>query len=330
MWWEAHGKERPARPAGGPSAPPLWRHVVAGASAGWATAIITCPLDVVKARLQTQHLIPAGAAEPRLRGATMASLRAIWAAEGIAGLYRGLTPTLFGYIPALGLYFPAYQYLKGRIAAHRGTSPDSDPIVHLAAAMAAGAFGNVLVNPVWLVRTRLMTQHMLLPPPSTFPLAQPPSAAATAAESQIYKGPVDAFRSIYRNEGLRGFYKGASASVVGVLHIAIQFPLYEWLKRRLHSAFPSDHAYPLQIVAASITSKVIASSATYPHEVVRSRLQIQRHGAQRYSGPIDAIRKIWLEEGIAGFYGGLRTNILRVIPASATTFVTFELILRHL
>lgn len=73
---------------------------------------------------------------------------------------------------------------------------------------------------------------------------------------------LEAFISIGRHEGIRGFYKGLGPSLVGVSHVAIQFPLYE----RLKSTF-SDKSKDVQIIYASSISKMIASTITYPHEV---------------------------------------------------------------
>lgn len=45
-----------------------------------------------------------------------------------------------------------------------------------------------------------------------------------------YKHTLDAALTIYRQEGLRAFYKGLTPSLIGVSHVAVQFPLYEQLK----------------------------------------------------------------------------------------------------
>jgi len=45
---------------------------------------------------------------------------------------------------------------------------------------------------------------------------------------------------------------------------------------------------------------------------------------------VDCIRKISAAEGVAGFYRGCATNLMRTTPAAVITFTSFELILRQL
>lgn len=45
-----------------------------------------------------------------------------------------------------------------------------------------------------------------------------------------YRHTLDAALTIYRTEGLKAFYRGLFPSLLGILHVAVQFPLYEQLK----------------------------------------------------------------------------------------------------
>lgn len=89
-----------------------------------------------------------------------------------------------------------------------------------------------------------------------------------------------------------------------------------------------------------VGEKSVASTATYPLQVMKARLQ-QRSQAievsettgeiivtkREYSGVIDCTKKIWKNEGIYGFFKGCVTNALRVAPSAAVTFVTYEFVL---
>jgi solute carrier family 25 (mitochondrial folate transporter), member 32 len=84
----------------------------------------------------------------------------------------------------------------------------------------------------------------------------------------------------------------------------------------------------------------IASTTTYPLQVIKSRLQ-QRSGEsleltssgdlkvvrKEYIGFISTVRRIWVAEGIHGFFKGCITNAARVAPGAAITFLVYESVL---
>jgi solute carrier family 25 folate transporter 32 len=83
-----------------------------GALAGVASGIVTCPLDVIKTKLQAQG----GFARRRAPTHTSQMYRGmigtgstIWRSEGIRGLYRGLGPMLLGYLPTWAVYLTVYD-----------------------------------------------------------------------------------------------------------------------------------------------------------------------------------------------------------------------------
>jgi solute carrier family 25 (mitochondrial folate transporter), member 32 len=207
-------------------------------------------------------------------------------------------------------------------------------------------------NPIWVIKTRLM--------------AQVSSRASKEARTPWhYRSTLDAFRKMYRAEGLRVFYSGLAPALLGLTHVAIQFPLYEYFKKEFTGlemgqiSNDDEKTHMFGILAATFLSKICATSATYPHEVLRTRLQTQQrtwptpsqddvsfrgsHGGQfrsgvigsassdgminsyrRYSGVINTCRTILKEEGWRAFYNGMGTNMVRAVPAAMTTMLTFE------
>lgn len=87
---------------------------------------------------------------------------------------------------------------------------------------------------------------------------------------------------------------------------------------------------------------VTAMVITYPHVVIRARQQDQRtplHGDMRDgvkqarkkgTSMVTMVQQAIQREGFKGLYSGLRIDLVRVLPANAITFVTFEHIKKYL
>ncbi|KAH9989686.1 mitochondrial carrier [Russula compacta] len=308
--------------------------IIAGAGGGLVASIATCPLDVVKTKLQAQRATLGQADYLGISG----TFRSIILYDGFRGLYRGLGPTILGYLPTWAIYFAVYDGIKTRfgelppgmdaqIAKSERLYPAPSakgyqPIVrehswslHILSAMAAGACSTICTNPFWVIKTRFMTQ---------------------SRDETRYRHTLDAAVTIYRSEGIRAFYRGLLPSLLGIFHVAVQFPLYEQLKIIAQRHSPDRSLSANAILFCSAIAKMTASVATYPHEVVRTRLQTQRRllvssGAPRKrTGIVRTTKHIIHFEGWRGLYRGLSVNLIRTVPNSAVTMLTYELLMRHL
>lgn len=142
-------------------------------------------------------------------------------------------------------------------------------------------------------------------------------------------------KQVLKKEGMRGFYKGTGISLLGNSHGAVQFAVYEPLKNIWRKYLAREHTIrgtPPEDLKLSNTAtlvisgsaKIFAGTITYPYQVIRSRLQTY-HAEETFGKGIRGVaKKVWRETGWKGFYRGLGTNIVRVLPATWVTFLVYE------
>ncbi|SCU94578.1 LAME_0F08020g1_1 [Lachancea meyersii CBS 8951] len=292
---------------------------LAGAMAGFLAGVTVCPLDVAKTRLQAQGL---RSGSVKYYNGIVGTLTTIVRDEGVRGLYKGLVPIIMGYFPTWMIYFTVYEKSKKR---YPQLFPSSDFLSHSLSALTAGSVSTILTNPVWVVKTRLMLQTHV------------------DKNTTHYKGTFDAFYKIYTTEGFKTFYAGLLPSLFGLFHVAIHFPIYEKLKVWLHCSRSfadfEDHKLDIaRLITASSVSKMVASTLTYPHEILRTRMQLKAPPAENKNalrpttnhGLIRLVSCTYKAEGLKGFYSGFTTNLVRTVPASAITLVSFEYFRKYL
>jgi solute carrier family 25 (mitochondrial folate transporter), member 32 len=316
------------------SLPKAWISPLCGAGAGLASGIVTCPLDVIKTKLQAQGGFAARnnkgghASSAQIYRGILGTGSVIWKEEGIRGMYRGLGPMLMGYLPTWAVYLTVYENTRDFYYDACG----SWWVARCYSSLTAGACSTVLTNPIWVIKTRLMSQ----------------SNRGTTDGMRApwhYTSTLDAARKMYRAEGIRAFYAGMTPALLGLTHVAVQFPLYEWFKMKFTGYGMGEHprdgnSHFIGISAATFLSKVCASTATYPHEVLRTRLQTQQRHSNigssdgmrapvlRYRGILHTCKVMLAEEGWRAFYAGIGVNLVRAVPAAMTTMLTYEYLQR--
>jgi len=229
----------------------LEHHTTAGAGGGLVASIATCPLDVVKTKLQAQRysqgqkgyegvigqcsLVPCSF---RLRAPLPPSLfqqpnlytrsrdtrietdwlsidtiKSVWRYSGFKGFYRGLGPTMLGYLPTWAIYFAVYDGIKTtfgevplgvqapptpptpkfsgpaakeedrgkeRVLYPAAQPKGYQPVVrehpwglHIMSAMLAGAASTTCTNPLWVIKTRFMVRFTRITQVASFDRTPP-------------------------------------------------------------------------------------------------------------------------------------------------------------
>lgn len=237
-------------------------------------------------------------------GQSLKIFRSIIATEGsYRALYRGLITNVVGNSTSWALYFYFYAHTKDLFRNSHPTKPEQ-PLTSLDYFLASGLAGvatAVLTNPIWVIKSRILSTGANVP--------------------GAYTSMLHGIRTILRTEGPRGFWHGLIPSLFGISHGAVQFSAYEKLKdyrRRSHGELSNT-----DYLVLSGTAKVVAGTVTYPYQVVRVRLQGYEAG-RRYGGLADVVGQTWKREGVRGFYKGLGPSIVRVLPSTCVTFLVYE------
>ncbi|GAM24507.1 hypothetical protein SAMD00019534_076820, partial [Acytostelium subglobosum LB1] len=173
----------------------------------------------------------------------------------------------------------------------------------------AGAIDSMMY-PMDLLRTRLQVQ----------------GSSVVNQTYPHYSSTWNGFKSIFRHEGFRGYYKGFLASESGYLSAKlIYYGFYEQMKQYLnHNDFGSYSPF----IAGGL-AELSASALTVPFEVMTQKCQIQGHmGATLKAREI--FRNTYQEAGIRGIYRGFGITVLKNVPYSACWWGSYELTKHYL
>jgi len=152
-----------------------------------------------------------------------------------------------------------------------------------------------------------------------------------------YTGIIQGFKKMCNEEGPKSLFKGLLASYLGLAHCVIMFPLYEHLKAELSAS--KGELSSTDVLIASNISKVVAMTLTYPHIVIRARLQDSRSPKLSYIPKINSantlimkseqtissvVQSIYRQEGMKGLFNGFKIDMIRSLPNNSVTFLVFE------
>ncbi|KAI3677520.1 hypothetical protein L6452_36784 [Arctium lappa] len=138
-------------------------------------------------------------------------------------------------------------------------------------------------------------------------------------------GFIQAFVSVGKQEGIKGYWKGNFAQVVRVLpYSAVQLFAYDTYKKLFRGT--DDELSLIGRLAAGACAGMTSTFVTYPLDVLRLRLAVD----PGYQTMTDVFVKMVKEEGLGSFYRGLGPSLIGIAPYVAVNFCVFDLVKKSL
>jgi len=215
-----------------PTTTPFYIHMVAGSFAGAAEHLVVFPFDTMKTFLQAD-----GA-----RG--RAELRELIKTNGVSRLWRGVSTTLMGCVPAHAGYFSIYEWGKITFGAD---GPHHAPLAAAATGALATVAHDAVMSPMDVVKQRL--------------------------QLGFHANVVDAFKSISRTEGPIALFRSFPTTLaMNMPFAAFSIATNESLRKIMN---PSGEFSLSTFVLSGFLSGASAGFFTTPLDVIRTRLNVQ-------------------------------------------------------
>ena len=189
--------------------------LIAGALAGAIAQTITYPLDLVRAILTVNMT-------EQKKSILSVIFETVRGPSGFSGLYRGLTPSLAGIMPYVGIDFAVYGSLRPYLPKVSLESQEPTAVSKFCAGAFAGACGQTLAYPFDTIRRILQVQHL----------------KAKHVGDIKYKGMLDCLVGVSRRDGFRALYYGLFANYLKVIpSVGINFLVFEAIQTRLRETY---------------------------------------------------------------------------------------------
>ncbi|KNZ81228.1 Peroxisomal adenine nucleotide transporter 1 [Termitomyces sp. J132] len=314
------------------SLPPLVQ-AFSGAIGSASANILTYPLDLVTTRVQLDPPDKSRTWRKEIHRASYL-LRNITRRDGFSALYGGILTDTGAMVLSSFLYFYVYSFLRSlatkrlvpfRSSSRAGISPIHKPSMaeELVLGFIAGVLSRAVSTPLSMISLRLRAEETADKDSYEENEARPPRNSV-----------VGAARSIYKEHGLIGFWRGFQTTVTLSLNPSITLAFFQ-LFRRLLALFErrSRQFYSLSLVLSGLNStNPLAVCVLYPLILAKTRLQASSatslqevindayNGLDTYSHKHQEMRTSDAIVGISGLYRGLWVQLLKGILNQGVTF----------
>lgn len=163
-------------------------NIAAGGAAGAMSLCFVYSLDYARTRLANDSKGSKKSGGERQFNGLFDVYKKTFAADGIAGLYRGFTISCVGIVVYRGFYFGLYDTLKPMLLGE-----DAGLMLSFCLGYGVTVTAGIMSYPIDTIRRRMMM---------------------TSGEAVKYNGSMDCAMQIMKSEGVPSFFKGAGANVL--------------------------------------------------------------------------------------------------------------------
>lgn len=142
--------------------------------------------------------------------------------------------------------------------------------------------------------------------------------------SDLFSG----IKHIAKHEGIDKLWSGTHASLLLSINPAIQFSVYEGIKRYLTKLYGQEKPSVFYFFFLGALSKLISTFITYPLQLVQTKLRHGNKEERQEIGTLEMLLQILKARGVKGLYTGLEAKIWQTILTAALMFMTYEKIVR--
>lgn len=275
---------------------------IAGSISGMITAGVLQPLDVLRTQQQGTFHSSKIRAEPQLLNTT----RSIIARHGVVGLWRGTTPSLIRVGLGAGTYFMTLSYLMDATKTSHSSALTSTSGCHAFLSGAfARSFAGALLCPLTVVKARMEWD---------------------IRSANRYRNVIHALKTIVAKEGVFGLYRGLVATICRDAPFSGFYVMfYTQLKDLAAQRFETEGRNSMVVnFTSGLVSGLAATILTHPIDTIKTRLQLPHESSQRSISILPAVRRLYREEGVRGFFRGYAPRMMKRAVSTAITWTLFE------
>jgi hypothetical protein len=269
-----------------PRSPNLWESIALGGASCVFAVNFTHPIETVKTRMQIN-----GHGVMQVIGTTFRN-------EGVAAFWKGIVWGWAREASYASIKLGAYAPVRDAIGAGKKDSPF---ILKFTAGAITGGVGSIVGNPFDVMKT----------------MAQANEGKSVGLSALAL--------SMYRDQGLAGFYRGVGTNVMRACVLnATKMGCYDISKGYVADASGWSRKDPRTAFFSATLAGFFMTVTVSPFDRIRTQLMNQPTDKKLYTGFVDCVAKTIQQGGVTSLWRGFIPIWFRFAPTSTLQLLSLE------